>query len=109
VVARRTREYRERVVQRFERSGLTQAAFCKREHLSRGTFQNWLYKVRHSEREEGKPRQEPEPAFVELKTTAATTSDACRLKLPGAELTFAELPTPQYVFELLRHVERDPR
>jgi hypothetical protein len=54
---RRTEAEWRAVLERFERSGLSLSAFCRRAKLSRGSFVKWRRRL------EGRPS--PSPAFVE--------------------------------------------
>jgi hypothetical protein len=43
---RRSRDQWAEIVEEFERSGLSHAAFCARERLNVGSFRGWLYRLR---------------------------------------------------------------
>jgi len=43
---RRRREQWSEIVEEFEGSGLSHAAFCARERLNVGSFRGWLYRLR---------------------------------------------------------------
>ena len=49
-------DYWSAVVAQFNRSGLTQADFCRTRHLSINSFRQWLYRLRHSAPAADRPR-----------------------------------------------------
>lgn len=55
---RRSNTELKRILRKFEQSGLTQAAFCRREKIARGTFLRWK---RRLEKEIVTP-----PEFIEV-------------------------------------------
>jgi transposase-like protein len=66
----------------WKRSGLSQAAFCRREAISLSTLNYWIRKTRQSKR---KARKHEKPHFVEVKDT----------RLPSfAQHPVMELATP---------------
>jgi hypothetical protein len=102
-MARLGRGHWQRVVSKFEESGLTQAAFCEAHGLTLGAFRSWLYRLR---RERGSAR----PAFVEVTTSKESlTQQACVIRIAGAELRFESLPDAQYLGALLRAASSEPR
>ncbi len=42
---RRSREEWERIFERFQSSGMTGAAFCRREKIAKGSFEKWKKKI----------------------------------------------------------------
>ena len=84
---RRSEEEWERILTRFEKSGLSAAAFCRREKISKNTFAKWQGRL------QGRRPVRSAPPFVELKplatqtssTTQASTFDSgeFELSLPG--------------------------
>lgn len=89
----------------FERSDEGQEEFCARRDLGLSSLRHWLYRLRRERRESGKP----EARFVPVVVSPATPPDGtgvCKLRLVGAELSFAELPPASYVAELLRLMDR---
>ncbi len=78
----RTRRYRRRrreeidsLLERFDSSGLTQAAFARHHELSLSTLHFWLHRRRHAEHVVAKPR------FVPVVTTHVVASVDCGLEL----------------------------
>jgi len=80
---RRTEAEWRAVVERFERSGLSVSAFCRRAKVSRGSFEKWRRRLADSPR--------PSPAFVEWlpppsvepETVAKGGPGEFELSLPG--------------------------
>jgi hypothetical protein len=94
-------------VAQFERGDEGQTEFCERRQLGLSSLQHWLYRLRREARE----AKETGARFVPVvaKPAAASSSDgtaACKLRLVGAEVSFAELPPASYVAELLRLMDR---
>ena len=84
-VRRSEAEWRE-IVARYEESGLSEVAFCRRAKLSRQSFRNWRTRL------SAKPRREAsrKAAFVEWATPPAERKErgaasevAFELELPG--------------------------
>ena len=67
---RRSRaEWRE-IFDRFETTDLSEAAFCRREGIAKGSFSRWKHSFRASEGEKAdfvelSPPGQPRPAFLE--------------------------------------------
>ncbi len=57
---RRTRSEWQKIMRHFKKSGLTVAAFCEREDLSRSAFAEWMRKLGE--------KATPQPQFVEIPT-----------------------------------------
>jgi len=84
---RRSEDEWERILIRFEKSGLSAAAFCRREKISKNTFSKW-----HGRMQTRRPARSVAP-FVELKPLAteapsviqagALASGEFELSLPG--------------------------
>jgi hypothetical protein len=55
---RRSRAEWRKILDRFEASGLSEAVFCHREGIAKGSFSRWKHAFRASEGEK--------PAFIEL-------------------------------------------
>jgi transposase-like protein len=69
-----------KVVEEFERSGLSASAFCRQEKISRGAFTKWRQRLQSPGREPG--------AFVELPMAGPASSSSLapgemELSLPG--------------------------
>ena len=82
------REYWTKIVARFERSGLSHAAFCKRERLNLGTFRTWLYRVRRDA-----ARGKPIASFVEVSETPARSLGPCVVTARGTKIEFETSPS----------------
>jgi len=92
-------------VAQFERGSESQAAFCQRRGLGLSALQHWLHRFRREHRE----AREPAARFLPVVVSAAMATEgatACRLRLSGAEVSFATLPPATYVAELLRLMDR---
>lgn len=72
------------ILARFEKSGLSQASFCRREKLAKGSFSNWKKRL--------EDLGDETPPFVELSRTEATSlpeeakaleAGELELRLPG--------------------------
>lgn len=68
---RRSREEWEQIMDRFHSSGMTGAAFCRKNKLVTSSFENWKKKVGV-----GSGSISPKPAFVEWPVVAETASSA---------------------------------
>ena len=93
------------MVAQFERSGEGQVEFCERRELGLSSLRHWLYRLRREARDAA-----PSGArFVPVVARPGSSPDgtgACRLRVIGAEISFAELPPADYVAELLRLMDR---
>jgi hypothetical protein len=92
-------------VAQFERSGERQADFCARRDLGLSSLHHWLYRIRRERRESEKPAARFVPLVVSPPTPPTATT-ACKLRVGGSEVSFAELPPASYVAELLRLMDR---
>jgi hypothetical protein len=77
---RRTKSEWEAIIEHYEKSGLSAAAYCRREEISKNTFSKWKARI------ETAPA--PRPAFVELRPEAITeaaiaTHGMLEIELPG--------------------------
>jgi len=80
---RRTELEWETIIERFEQSGLSAAAFCRRERISKNTFSKWKARI-----EAGPARR---AGFVELRAqamneAAVTGHGVLEIELPGGAL-----------------------
>ena len=77
---RRSREEWEQILKRYQKSGLTEVAFCERENLSRSSFTHWKRRLRDAGTDDH--------AFVELTAIEkpAYPSGEFELSLPGGVL-----------------------
>jgi len=104
-IQRRSVTERRRLLARYERSGLSQKAFCQRHGVALSTLQYWRRRARDTD-------QEPTPSFVEIPQVAgmarALASEAAVIiELPGG-VRF-EVPAgtdAQWLSGLLRAVGR---
>lgn len=95
-MARLGRIYWQSVVSKFDKSELSQEAFCEVHDLTLGTFRSWLYRLR---REGGSSA----PKFVEVSVASkSVSSQACVVIIGKAELRFESVPDAVYLAALLR-------
>ena len=80
---RRSREEWERIFERFGSSGQSGAAFCRKNKLSKSSFENWKKKVGPGSR-----RVSPKPTFVEWPVPA---EPAASVSTSAAGLSAGEL------------------
>jgi len=78
-VRRSLTEWR-KIFGRFEASGLSMAAFCRREGLAKGTFSKWKQRVEESE---GDPAAFVELPLPELPSSLTLEAGEFELVLPG--------------------------
>ena len=65
------------MLDRYERSGLSQKAFCQRHGVALSTLQYWWRRARDTD-------QEPTPSFVEIpQVTGMSVEAAVFIELPG--------------------------
>ena len=102
----RGRAYWTRVVGQFERSGEGQAEFCERRQLGLSSLRHWLYRLRRESREGGGKIGARFVPVVEKPVSPTDGTAVCKLRVVGAEVSFAELPPASYVAELLRLMDR---
>jgi transposase-like protein len=118
---RTSRERREAILDDFERSGISGAAYARLHGISYSTFANWVQKRRRRQRREaGKEgRPEPgkatgEPGKLELtlaeitveKPPSAGPAGKLRVALPGgASLVIADASQAELAAELIRQLE----
>lgn len=88
----------------FERGDEGQTEFCERRQLGLSSLQHWLYLLRREAREAKTTGARFVP--VGAKPAAADGVAACKLRLVGVEVSFAELPSASYVAELIRLMDR---
>lgn len=100
----RGRAYWAPLVAEYERSDEGQVEFCARRQLGLSSLQHWLYRLRREARDAERTGGRFVP--VVAKPVSPDGTAACKLRLVGAELSFAELPPASYVAELLRLMDR---
>jgi hypothetical protein len=103
-VRRRGRAYWTAIVAQFERGDERQANFCHQRGLGLSAFQHWLYRLRREQGAGAKVAAGFVPVVVSATGTDGTI--ACKLRTGGIEVSFAALPPPTYVAELLRLMDR---
>ena len=104
-IQRRSVSERRRLLARYERSGLSQKAFCLRHGVALSTLQYWRRRARDTD-------QEPTPSFVEIPQVTGiagvrSVEAAVFIELPGG-VRF-EVPTgtdAQWLSGLLRAMGR---
>lgn len=96
-MARTTQDRRNKLLERFERSNLTQREFAERHDLNLGTFRRWLYAARRDA-----DAAEPQVRFVEVTTPTAVP---VMLQLGAVRLELSNLPPVDYIVALARAVE----
>jgi hypothetical protein len=95
-MARLGRSYWQSAVGKFDKSELSQEAFCEAHGLTLGTFRSWLYRLR---REGGNST----PKFVEVSVARkSASSQACVVIIGKAELRFESVPDAVYLGAMLR-------
>jgi hypothetical protein len=93
------RRYWQSAVRKFDKSALSQEAFCEVHGLTLGTFRSWLYRLRREDRE----RTSAAPRFVEVVANKSASSlHACAVLVGQAEVRFAQLPDAVFLGTLLR-------
>lgn len=98
---RRSREQWSEIVEEFEGSGLSHAAFCARERLNVGSFRGWLYRLRRSS-ERGKVARSA-TRLLPVRVSAARTDDEefVELSAAGVVVRVRAGVDPTYVAELV--------
>src|SRR5690606_14410395 len=77
------RERREQLLDEYERSGLSQAAFARREGVRYPTFAHWVQERRRGALRGPGQRPAESPRFVEVGVPAAASSPELSVALPG--------------------------
>jgi transposase-like protein len=93
------------IIARFERSGMTQAAFAEKHDLKLSTFRSWLYRLRNES--QGSASQLA-PRFIEVTPSSSSEAVATPLRIRiGAQvqIEFAQLPSPAYLAAMLSALE----
>ncbi len=96
-MARLGRRYWQSMVSKFDKSELSQEAFCDAHGLTLGTFRSWLYRL-HRERREASAA----PKFVEVVASKSSSSQSCVVVIGKVELRFDHVPDVAYLGALLR-------
>ena len=100
-------EQRETLLDAFERSGMSGAAFAKLHGIRYSTFAYWRQR-RNRQRNTGKKTTEPEPFFEEVELRAARSEAVgLRVALPGgASVKIERADQFPMVAALLNYLER---
>lgn len=77
------RERREQLLDEYEKSGLSQAAFARREGVRYPTFAHWVQERRRGALTTPGQRPAVTPRFVEVGVPAAASSPELSVTLPG--------------------------
>jgi transposase-like protein len=77
------RERREQLLDEYERSGMSQAAFARREGVRYPTFAHWVQERRRGRLTAPARRPAVSPRFVEVGVPAAASSPELSVTLPG--------------------------
>ena len=88
------------LIEGYQKSGLTQKAFCETEGLALSTFQYWISKYKKYHQRDSSPAE----AFVELKAQSPLSSfgNAIILSYPnGVKLTVDKDVKPAFLKELI--------
>ena len=80
---RRSPEQWQVLFEQYERSGLSQAAFCQQEGLAIATFSKWLARLRSSD--VAKPVASTPTAFVEVQRSPVEQSSLSAPTLPASD------------------------
>jgi transposase-like protein len=98
---RRDREYWQSLVQRYEESGESRADFVRNHGVKLGTFQSWLYKIRHERAQltTRRPCVTPQ-GFVEV-VAQRYPEQGMRMRVGTAMLEFNRLPDTRWLSELI--------
>jgi hypothetical protein len=96
----------------FNRSGLTQAEFCRRRHISVSSFRSWLYGQRHGFPTAG-PSESPRPAPVSAPASSSPLTFLPVLVRPESSVPRADthVSQPPALLEIVvgeRHFVRVP-
>ena len=78
---RRNREEWERIFERFQSSGMSGAAFCRRERIAKGSFEKWRKKIDRESKTVAVA-----PAFVEWSADPVSASNMISPALSSGEL-----------------------
>jgi hypothetical protein len=103
--ARLGRDYWERVIEAFGRSGQNQREYCESRGVRYTAFRNWLYRLRHEVGTQPRCRR-GKAQFVQVVPTAPVPGVLCKVRLGTAEVFFSELPPAAYLGDLLRTMDR---
>lgn len=77
------RERREQLLDEYEKSGLSQAAFARREGVRYPTFAHWVQERRRGALPRPGQRPAVSPRFVEVGVPAVASSPELSVTLPG--------------------------
>ena len=98
---RRSREEWAKVVEEFERSGLSHAAFCTRGGLNVGSFRGWLYRLRQGSERGKVARSATRLLPVRVPALGAVgNEELVELSVAGVVVRVRASVGPAYVAEL---------
>jgi hypothetical protein len=100
-IQRRGREYWQSLVERYEESDENRAIFVRNHGVKLGTFQSWLYKIRHERAQltTRRPSVAPE-GFIEV-VAQRCPDQVMRMRVGKAMLEFDRLPDTRWLSELI--------
>lgn len=100
-IHRRGREYWRSLVERYEEGEESRAVFVRNHGVKLGTFQSWLYKIRHERAQLTKRQPSVTPqGFIQV--VAQRCPDQCmRMRVGNAMLEFDSLPDTRWLSELI--------
>ena len=91
------------LIQRWRRSSLSVAEFCRRQEITEASFYQWRKRLESEE-----PRSEL-LRFVQLPTPAWTAANAVEMLLPGgAVVSFSDRAAPELVAAAIRAAMQAP-
>jgi transposase-like protein len=100
-IQRRDREYWQSLVKRYEESGESRANFVRSHGVKLGTFQSWLYKIRHERAQlTTRPPCVTPQGFVEV-VAQRCPDQGMRMRVGSAILEFDRLPDTRWLSELI--------
>jgi len=91
------------LIQRWRRSSLSVAEFCRRQEIAQASFYQWRKRLEAEE-----PRAES-LRFVQLPTPAWTAASAAEMRLPGgAVVSFSDRAAPELMSAAIRAAMQAP-
>ncbi|YCM46805.1 hypothetical protein V2O64_25110 (plasmid) [Verrucomicrobiaceae bacterium 227] len=85
-----SREYRSKVLEAFEQSGMSAEAFAKQCGLKYPTFASWVTKARKKKDRQRAPQpsgqRNENPAFLIAEVPSQTASTSLQIELPGGAI-----------------------
>jgi hypothetical protein len=91
------------LIQRWRRSSLSVAEFCRRQEITQASFYQWRKRLESEE-----PRAES-VRFVQLPTPAWNAANAAEMRLPGgAVVSFSDRAAPELIAAAIRAAMQAP-